>query len=56
VKKPIIKDSILAECTMYILVDPKSKNGVNNHEKSGLQYPFIALEKSPITYFCAILM
>jgi hypothetical protein len=50
VKNPIINDNILAEWIMYILVDPKNKNGANIHEKSGLQYPLIAFEKLGITY------
>jgi len=50
VKNPIINDNILAEWIMYILVDPKNKNGANIHEKSGLQYPLIAFEKLGIIY------
>jgi hypothetical protein len=37
VKKPIIKDNILAKWMKKMLVDPKSKNGASSHERSGLQ-------------------
>ena len=48
VNRPMIKDKSFAASKGD---NPESRNGANNQESNGLQYPLIALRKSPFRYF-----
>ncbi|MEN6292396.1 MAG: hypothetical protein ABFD07_10350 [Methanobacterium sp.] len=46
----MIKESIFDKYNIYCGVDPEAKNGANNHEKRGPQYPLTASAKFPFKY------